>query len=458
MSTKCEADVLGAIQHWIRHESSSAIFAEQLGVTDEWVHEFEDVLNKFRRGEALLRTIQLAEVSTGAAVGVDDQVVIILDQIKINRLFTDNERRERGNQEGTAFFAVNGQTTTVAWQRPEIRRRQWGPLIDTQKRLLYVGQPGGLLDFDVIVTELDEAERQFFQRISDLLQSAARFAGFAPGAGTAVGAAFGLGSAIAELIKASIQDDAELRFLGTLGGPGVELKYGTYKLTRSRQGAASADIEATIRIEKYVQSELPKEAHIFIRNIEFKETGSGFRIDSLESEDRVLLDVTVTGAPADAESDPRIGTVEIDRPYRGENDANWPVTLGVQDKLLYSGAWGPNLSINANVSGLPRAINEDAWMKVLQRAGALVGALVPADDKASVKRGFEIAEAARSTVVKFLPNIRFSATLSSALFVGDPISGLYNLDATSDWQDVALELDLGEYGAVVIALKLRLVM
>jgi len=172
----------------------------------------------------------------------------------------------------------------------------------------------------------------------------------------------------------------------------------------------------------------------------------------------VLVDVTVTETPEDQEEDARIGTLKVDRPYFGENGANWPKTFGLQDKLLYEGEWGLNIAINLNMSGVPRDINEEEWMEVIQQTGALASALAGPEAQASIRRGFEIAEAVRATIVKFLPKTRFASTLSSALFVGKAIEGLYDLphQEEPEWQPIDIPLDLGAYGKAVFHLNVLL--
>jgi len=453
-----ENSFLREISTWLENKSPSTELAAKLGVTRDWVDELALVIENYRASAGADKVITLQPPASGDPVGDDDEVVVILDSVKIRGLYTDDERTERNNQEGTLYFDVNGQATTLAWERELIsqRPRRWAPYRVEPKTLLFAGKPRGALDFDAILTESDEPERAFFQRISDLLKAAATFAGFVPGtAGSAASAAFNLGAAVAQLIKAKLQDDAEMRYLGTVGGSRAALKYGTYVLTRHSQGGAEAEIEAQIRVKKFVKTGLPTNVMIFLDSLTFEANG-GHAINNLRPEDRVLVDVTVTESPQDQEEEPRVVALKVDRPYFGENGADWPKTFGLEDKLLYDGKWGLNIAINLNMSGLPRDINEEEWMEVIQQTGALVGALADPAAQDSVRRGFQIAEAARATIVKFLPKIRFASSLSSALFVGDAIDGLYALQQNTQWQDVRIPLELGTYGSAIFSLKVKL--
>ena len=452
---------LDEIASWLNKKTSSSELAEKLGMTREWIDELEIATDNYRaaiaRGGAGT-AVTLEPPTGGDPVADDDEVLVVLDHVVIRRLFTDSERTERDEQEGTVYFDVNGQTTTLSWKRPKTGSfpRTWADYTLDQKTLLYAGPPKGALDFDVIVTESDEPEREFFQRISDLLLVAARFAGFLPGqAGSAVSASLNLGAAVAQLIKAQLQDDAEMRFLGTVGGSRLNLVYGTYLLKRHSQGGTSPEIEMQIRVAKFVKTHLPTGVKIFLDRLVFVRDGSNV-INNLDSEDRVLVDMTVTETPEDQKETPRIGSLKVDRPYFGENGADWPKTFEVRDKLIYDGKWGLNIALNLNLSGVPRNINEEEWMAVIQQTGALVGAVADPESQASIRRGFEIAEALRATVVKFLPKTRFSSTLSTALFVGAVIDGLYALQQNTDWQEVEITLDLGRFGKARFHLRVKL--
>lgn len=463
MVTRDENNVLEVIEMWLDQEVGNEALSRQLGVDSPWVEKFEKVVRRYQLQLAATSAspVRMVPLAVTDDVEEGDEILVFADRIKISGLFTDSERLERRDQEGVVSFGVNGQASTVSWKRPLVRRfpKQWGPLDDSQVRLLYVGDPEGLLDFDVALLESDEPEREFFQRIADLLESAAAFIGLAPGAGTAASAALGLGAAIAKLIKAKIDDDAEMRFLGTLGGEDLLLKYGEYQLQRHAFSGISPEITIKLRIEKFEKELLPEKATILLDGIDFQTRGSD-SIGNLQLEDRVVSDITITqtavGDGTTSEGTPRANTLQIDRPFFGENRATWLNTLGINDKLLYDGPWGINLALTINMSGIPADINNEEWMAVIAQTGGLIESLVPESEQAAVRRGFTIAETVRSTVIKYLPATRFAASLSTLLFVGDSIEGLQSLEDNDDWQQVSVSLDLGDYGVAVFRLKVQL--
>ncbi len=478
ITSKNQQQLAAAFEQWMTNELDNESLANKLGVTHEWVDQFSIIVQRYQSDlrQSANNKVEMIPLSVGQPVESEDEIVAILDRITIQRLFTDRERLETREQEGTLSFDVNGQGSVIAWKRPLVQRfpRVWGPLDDTQKRLLYAGAPKGFLDFDIVLEESDEPEREFFARIAELLKSAAAITGLIPAYGTAISAALGLGAAIAQLIKAQIDDDAELRFVGTLGGEDLPLKYGTYLVKRNAFGGSQPEIEITIRIEEFVKEELPTAVTILLDRIEFQSNG-GRTINNLRFEDRIVSDLTITKTPApttnesssgsnpqnnpkesEQKSKPTVKTLKIDRPYSGENQATWNDTFKVQEKLLYDGEWGINLAFNVNISGVPREVNDKEWMAVINQTSALVTSLVSDEQQESVRRGFEIAEAARSTVVKFLPTTRFVASTTSLLFVGQSIDGLYHLNRNESWQNVPVTLNLGNYGFVQFHLKVKL--
>lgn len=109
------------------------------------------------------------------------------------------------------------------------------------------------------------------------------------------------------------------------------------------------------------------------QSIEFQQRGDD-SITNLQFEDRIVSDITFIQTPAGegASSDgmPRVGTLQIDRPFFDENGATWPKTLGINDKLLYDGPWGINLVLSVSNSGIPDQINNEEWITVIAQTGA----------------------------------------------------------------------------------------
>lgn len=465
--TRRDEFFLRDIDRWIRSQITDRQLARRLGVNVSWVERLKSIRDAYQDGEAA-RSIKLEGGTVGDRVALSDSIVVVLDSIKITSLFTDKENLlEIGDLEGAIWFVMNGQTTSIAWRRLEKDKgpfkKTWHPLNDTQPRVIYAGQPKGILDIDANVVESDEPEREFFQKIADLLTSAAAIAGLVPVYGTAVSAGLALGAAVAELIKAKIDDDNELQFLTTLSTACDTLNYGDYTLTRSIPGEA-AEIEMKFRIRKFVPAHVPHRVMILLDGIEFKENGG--TIQDLKFEDRVKAEVTITRTPIQPidpnDPSPLITTLKIDRAYFAENEANWTNTFAMKDKLLYDGPWGVSMAFAVNLSGIPHDIDLEEWMAVVQKTGALIAAVVPADQKEHVSTGFAIAESVSATVVKFLPKTRFVSSLSSMFVVGDPpagvdpLAGLVRLQQIETWQDKPVTIQLGNYGKAKLNLKVKL--
>lgn len=409
-----------------------------------------------------LRNIQLDPISVTDPVGDQDIVVIALEKITVNELFGDSEIER--HQDIIATLNVNGQENSVAFKRS--RRVGGFPSVTVaEKRILYSGQPFGLVDLDFGVIESEERQRELLQKIEELLKTASTFAGYVPAYGTAIGAGLSLGAAVAALIRSALRDDKELRYLGCIGGPDLELKYGNYALRRTALGA-TPDVEVKFTVSKLDRDETAiedKNVTILLESMALDESGAS---ELLGAGERIMLDAMITGTPeavGDDQPEPRISGANFEQEYiDSERSIGFQNVFKINEKLLYDGPWGKNIGYSITFSAFPfRMFGDEEILGVLNQAGALISSVVDEQKAENVRRGFEIAQAAASVVIKYAPDRLFSVSKTGLLFEGAAIPALaelildVNTATPNAWQPKTVKLDLGDYGELVMKLVIR---
>ncbi len=414
----------------------------------------------------------------GATVGDNEYVVVVLDELRIRRLFSNSEHDRTAQpllgskfqQEGNFTLDVNGQSNSVSWQRGcdnhgPVKCHKWAEYLNKSRTVLFAGKPKGFLRLDLDLQESEASEAKLLERIKNRLGIAASAAGLVPGLGTIVSAGLSLGAAIAELVKSNLDDDRELSYLGFIGQLGdtpVPLKLGQYHLSRITEGETDNDIDIKFSVQKLVPpNTVSKNLTIVLESVDL----SG--LHDLKPDDRVLLEATITAPAVEGiDAEPTINAFSFEHPYLSKKEFSsdlipFESVVKLRNQLLYDGPWGPVISFNIGATGIPRDLNTEEWLQVLGKTGEVIGLTVDETAQPGVQQGFQIAQNAAGFLAKYLPDIRFSVS-KSGLFVikGDHTAVpdcLIEINAsdTTIWQNTQVKFTPDGYGTITFNLAVK---
>jgi hypothetical protein len=379
-----------------------------------------------------------------------DVVAVSLEKLDVRRLVT----REPGAG-GLLLFDLNGQKTTLSWQRTKTGAAAAGGV----PQLLYVGRPKGILDLSIEMIESDAKLRGRLDDLRGLLESLAGLAATAP-SGAVPGAGLGLAGALVGLVRASVDDDVELRFLGSLelesgsgGAPAgaLPLRRGSYRLERQGPGEAASDIEMRLRVEPLASPEIdPAQPVTLVLD------AVDLELRRIDDDDVLSFDIAISGGRQGRSRRPTRRELHFEQEL--ENAGVWiERTVGIQGKVLYRGPWGEGLAFSVTVAALSRSAQRKLG-PVIERAAALASALVP-EEKEEIEALSKVVEGVRETAVKLVPEKRFAASRTGVIRASQKGGGagaaVFNLPLEPSWQPLSVELDLGGHGAAKFSLWLR---
>ena len=472
---------------FLNGQTSHDLLAKQLGLSKD---DTTRLLLKAARfyGETLTATATISLEPPGNAadaVGEEDFVIVSSDKLRINYLFSDIERdisaqpfKDGRRQEGSFTFDVNGQSNSFSWQR-RWRSGYWQDHVSDDCSILFAGTTGQMMSLQADLQESEASEAELLDRIVAALGFAATTVGLVPGVGTLVSAGISLGVAIAQLVKANLDDDHELAYVGCMGelGPGsVPIRYGKYQLNRN-SGTTANDIEFDFSIgELDVTSTEDKRLQVVLHSVDLSGLGSeGIGIEKLENDDRVLIEATMTSPPElEPETDPTINAFSFLHPYIQKKDVTLPRTVPfenvvkINNQLLYDGPWIPAVGFSFGVTAIPREFNTEEWLDVLASTGEFISSAVGGDAGPGIRIGFQIAQNAAVFLSKYLPDIRFAVN-RRGMFINEGAYDSHDAsnpavpecfieidgDNTTDWQSKTIVLRPDGYNAVEFSLSIK---
>ncbi len=334
---------------------------------------------------------------------IDDGVAVRLDRVIVRGLLAQ-ERESPRTLGGPLTIGINGRSTILRWGFGE----SGGLDCEFSRgRLLYAGNPGGVLDLDVSLIESDEHKKNDLAKMSGFLTFAAKIASVVPVYGAAVGAGLGFANALVDFTASQINNDLEMRYAGGFGPmilPGKALRQGVARVIRSRSGANQPDdIEIHLKIEKLAKASSlspNKEVVVVLRGVMIDE-----KAFNVEPSDKVMLETTVAGA-----SKPQTYSLTAEG---FPKKSAWSKVINLINKPIYRGAWGRGLSVAIALQVIPN--------QVFEKMGPLLGQIqgfssaIAPDRQTEIDHAIAVTQATSELLSAFVPNVRHSLGVSDLL-------------------------------------------
>ena len=377
----------------------------------------------------------------------DAPIVVTLADVSIAKLLSKDWERGR---EGALVLSFNGQTSTLAW------KFEAGKTIPTQRQLLYIGRPEGLVDVSIELVESDGGDRKVLQAISEALRALSATA-FVPGYGPMASAGLGLGSAIAELARATVDDDVELRLrgsIGDLGRPGagsLQLRAGTYRASRGNTDGEEVGVGFTVHRFESGDADPRREVAVLLDRV-------ALDLPDVRDDDVLILDTVFTGGPRKNASRPTSTAFSLKQEL---SNGGSPIdrTLGIWGAVLYRGPWGRGVGFDLSVAAIPRQ-PADETRQLLEDARRLAEA-VSGEHEEQVETAVKAVEPARAAVAKFFPEKRFAASRNGLLVAGDGLVGPWKdagfivIRDPEEWSTAAIPVQFPGGGKATFHLRVK---
>lgn len=376
-----------------------------------------------------------------------ESIAITLADVSISKLLSKDWEKGR---EGALVLGFNGQSSTVAW------RFEPGQSIPTQRQLLYVGKPEGLVDVSLELVESDGRDRRVLAALGEALRALSATA-FVPGYGPVVSAGLGLGSAIAELARAAIDDDVELRFLGSIGdlgqpgGKRLPLRAGTYRASRRNADTEEVGIGFTVHRFEPGEASATQEVAVLLDRV-------GLELPDMREDDLLMIDTVFTGGWKQKARGPTSVSFSFKQELKNSGE---PIdrTVGIGGAVLYRGPWGRGIGFDLSVSAIPRK-PADEIRQLLEDAGRLAKA-VAGEHPDQIDTAVKAVETARAAVAKFSPEKRFAASRNSLLLAGE-VSAAEWKDARfvvirnpDEWSSAAIPVEIPGGGKATFHIRVK---
>lgn len=423
--------------------------------------EAEKILKKAQEISLGNQKVKLIALDSDVNQDIEEYSIVTLNKLHISNLYSTESRLD-SEYEGTLELAINGQSTVVEWRGAADSD---SPIkLDYDDQVLYVGDASGLLDIQAKLIESDQEELKNIDKVKSVLTMIGRYAGMAaPAYAPVIGAGVGLANALADVLKASIDDDVELHFLGALGGSDVspELKTGNYMICRENASSSEIDdIQISFTVQKFTPpaNDVKRKAVIVLKEMELN-------LSNVAPLDTLTFDSTMVGPTPKGKKKPITKTVSFDQRLINKK-ATADLTTGIAGKVLYSGEYGKGIAFSLGISAM-RADMDPELKALIQRAGEFV-AIIDEDEKDEIAKAVEITEAIRTTALKLNPQKRFAVSRKSVLFASkadanqdllepnEQPKGLFAVPADSEWHAVPVKVPISKrYGDVTFHLEVK---
>ena len=370
------------------------------------------------------QAIQILRPSRGPAIGPKDLALILFRGLEIQRLFASDERRRHPkrrsgpghpNVEGFLHFRIGGQETPLRWSAKVTGRREsliyrleHAELLTN--RVLYYGEPEGLLDLDLSLIESDRDVRDALDTAEKLTELAAGLARVLPGPGIPVAGGLGFLGALLAFARKQSRDDLELQLFASLGDPvpaagpksaskkrkaSAALRAGPYRITRGPEAGGSADLTIAFSVHRAAPRHPRRRALVLLEALELD-------LDERLANHTFVFEMAVGGGAR-----PRIFRFAETL----ENRTRGPLenVLAVRDKPLYAGFIDPAAPFRIQVATLPDREHARGLLGLLGEQGSFAASLIEEpDDSRILTRATKTAESVASILLDLLPETSYS--------------------------------------------------
>ncbi len=337
------------------------------------------------------------KLDTSEATDVIEGGVVVRIQRIIVRSLLQSEFESRKKLAGPLSLVINGRSTVLRWR---MNSKEGFDCTFDRGRVLYAGDPKGLLDLDCTLIESDQEHKKAMERFADFLGFAGQIAGVVPAFGTVAASSLSLAQALAGFVASQISDDLELCYAGSVGGllnstVKANVPKGVMKVYRPRTDGKPHDIEIHMKVDKLTSSSGTLGPHdevvVFVEGIELDP--KQFQIGS---KDRLVLEASVSkgtdqgGYKLTVEGLPK--------------KASLSSVVEIKNKPIYRGVWGGMLPVSLSLSVLPHNVLED-FGGVMEKAAALTKAVRP-DDEEDVDVALTISQTTSELISSFIPDTK----------------------------------------------------
>lgn len=380
--------------------------------------------------------VHLAHEGGGTTLEDADHAIVLLKSFEVNRLYSDDfAQRDR---EGVLLFSTNDREFSMSWAATKVRGDPERTLeVKNSKKfegqLLYAGpahvteeiKVGGtakeidwsLLPFSATVIESDEGARgaaREFGRIFSLLSAGASIV---PAYGSAVSAGFGLIGALAELVRAQIDDDLELAYRGALAKPpevndpaARQLVTGTYTISGGKADDDLSSAGVKIDIEVLRLKPRPSTAPLYVEIAVEKIVVTAPKL--VKRPGRIAIEIAVGSGD---DSLPISETFDVSH-TKGKFDT----IVGFLNRPVYRGLMSAGLAFTASIAAVSKEFSDDekkAMKTLIEKLGGFAGELTKeAKEQKRIKDAQKVAESVRSYLMEFDPK-KVSIGKVAGLFV-----------------------------------------
>ncbi|MEO0966008.1 MAG: hypothetical protein AAFY08_12940 [Planctomycetota bacterium] len=346
-------------------------------------------------------------------------VKVTLGDVTLSRLAVAGELLYKGWIE----LRIGDQVTVLHWKkRPDLD----ADVAAKAGRVLYAGDPGGLLNVEAKIVESDAEERAFLTGLAGFLKAGGTLAGLMPGYGTAVSAGLGLFSQLAMFAASKNRDDMDMHCFGSFGkladgGADRKVPTGPCSFVRERDGGTT-DLSIGLNVEPIAASSEQKDHEIVlvIDAIELSMDAT-----AIDNDDQVVLEIKAGG---DAKREPFRAVAEATAAQGFER------FVALEGAVAYRGPWGGALSVSASISIQPiedpKSEQQATLKEVVELAGGVATAIDP-ELKDEVELAVKVAQPVSEMIAAINPQTKASIADSTvAIELNQPIE--LELDGLSE--------------------------
>lgn len=300
----------------------------------------------------------------------------------------------------------NLQSTLLGWRK---QKSQASLTEYPNPLLLFYGEDSRLLSISSQMIESDQKSTDLLQKIIGIFKHLAASAGWLPGLGAGVRAGSALTTGLLRCLAATVRDDHEYSYYGSLGSE--EFRPGAYRLWKG-QSQSDYDIAVDFYVHPWNPKPCPSDTQVAILIEELDLT----RLERLTGlKDRDIVHIECLCGPEGSNNAKR-QRLEWKQPY-GMNRQTVGYRTAFHNALVYRGPYAKGIPIQFNLTVSAEDLSKEV-AQILQEASGLAAALVPKEEE-RLEGIADLASDLYTAIAMMKKKIRFSTVFKSILLHGD---------------------------------------